>query len=109
MPAGIASRSCTAVAAAEPELVYDRVTVTLPTLGDGPDACDMALVTVIAEFATVVVSVLVRVVTCVSDTDTMIVPCWPLVAVPGTTPLATKRNTPPAARLIGAVIGVPLS
>ena len=71
MPAGSASVICTLVAVAVPELVYDRVTVIGAAEGDGPLVTDNDLVTLITEFATVVVSVLVSVVGVVSATVTV--------------------------------------
>ena len=62
MPAGTTSRSSTLLATALPELVYERVTVIGPALGEGPLLLDSALVTLMTELATVVVSVLVVVV-----------------------------------------------
>src|SRR5262249_43068514 len=59
MPVGSVSEIWTLVAVAVPELVYDRVTVIGAADGDGPVVTDRAFVTLITEFATVVVSVLV--------------------------------------------------
>src|SRR3954468_1152075 len=57
-PAGRASVICRFVAGTVPELVYDSVTVIAARPGEGPLVTDSALVTVITEAATVVVSVL---------------------------------------------------
>src|SRR5687767_10629350 len=73
MPSGSASVICRRLAGAVPELVYDSVTVIGPAFGEGPVFCESALVTVITEDATVVVSVLVIVVGVVSETETVIV------------------------------------
>src|SRR3954468_9910383 len=98
MPAGSTSVSCRLVAGAVPELVYDRVTVIWPALGEGPEVCDNALVTVITDEATVVVSVLVAVVAvgaAVSVTETVMSAVLPLAAAAGTVPATTKRKIPP--------------
>src|SRR4051812_12227164 len=109
IPAGSASVICRLVAAAVPELVYDRVTVIGPALGDGPLFCVSAFVTVTTEAATVVVSVFVRIVGVESWTDTVMVAVSPFAAAAGTVPATTKRKMPPA--VIGPVvlIGVALS
>src|SRR5947208_2157671 len=109
MPAGSASVSCMLVAMAVPELVYDRVTVIGPAFGDGPEVWVSALVTVITEAATVVVSVFVRTVGVVSCTETVMLAVSLFAAPAGTEPATTKRKTAPAA--IGPVllIGVALS
>jgi hypothetical protein len=104
MSVGRTSVSTTLVASEVPELVYDSVTVIGPAFGAGPEACDSDLVTVITEEATVVVSVLVVVVTCVSDTDTVMVAVLPFAAALGTVPATTKRKIPPAT--IGPVVEI---
>src|SRR3954463_10834834 len=109
MPAGNASVSCTVVAATVPELVYDRVTVMLAALGEGPESTDSALVTVITDDATVVVSVLLAVFEPVSVAPTVMVAVSPLAAPPGTVPATTKRKMPPRAIGPVVVIGVALS
>src|SRR5579862_1012785 len=106
--AGSVSVSWTLVAAALPVLKYDSVIVIGPW-GDGPLVSDIAFVTLITEFATVVVSVLVDVVGFVSETETVICAVLPLVAPAGTVPATTKRNVPPAAIGPVAVTGVELS
>ena len=98
--------SCTLVAPALPELVYDRVTVSGPA-GDAPALLESAFVTPITDEATVVVSVLVIAAPPdVSETDGVIVPVVPVAVAAGTVPATTKRNTAPAARGPVVVIGV---
>ena len=102
-----ASVSWTLVAAAVPALVYESVTVIVTP--PGPLFDDSALVTVITEFATVVVSVLVAVDGVVSETETVMSAVLPLTAAAGTVPATTKRKTPPAAIAPEVLIGVALS
>src|SRR5471032_3409253 len=91
----------TLVAAELPVLVYESVTVIGPA-GDVPLVLESDLVTLITEFATDVVSLLVKVVGEVSVTETVIAALLPLVAPAGTVPATTKRNVTPAA--IGPVV-----
>ena len=70
---------------------------------------DSDLVTLMTELATVVVSVLLRVVAPVSVTLMATVPVWPAVAPPGTEAATTNLNCVPAGSGPVLVIGVELS
>src|SRR3954464_14854313 len=83
MPEGSVSVITRLVAAAVPALVYARVT-TMLVAPAGPEVTLMFFVTVTADAATVVVSVLVLELLPVSLADTRIVPVAPSEAAPGT-------------------------
>ena len=77
--------------------------------GEGPDVEDSDLVTLMTEFATVVVSVLLAVFVPVSAALTTMVPVWPAVALAGITPATTYLNCVPAGIGPVLVMGVELS
>src|SRR5258708_25051959 len=93
MPAGSVSVICTLLAAAGPEVVDESVTVTVTP--PGPLFEESALVTVMTELATAVVSGLACVPGVVSVAETTRSAAFTFAASAGTVPAPTPRSPPP--------------